>query len=591
MSPSAPSPTDEVCRIEDLQIDGMTCASCAMRIERRLNKLDGVEATVNYATEAARVTVSESISHEHLVAEVQAAGYDVIEPVHHRDHGDDAERPDATDHGGHAMGHHAELGEEDLRRRVMISTALTVPVLVMAMVPAAQFDHWQWISLALASPVVIWGGWPFHQMAWKTLKHGSAGMDTLISIGTLAAYFWSLYALLFTPAGDDGMTMAFDLVPSRGSGAHEIYLETAAVVIVLILAGRWFEAKAKRRSGAALRALLELGAKDVAILRGDLEERIPVDQLVVGDRFVVRPGEKIATDGVVEDGTSAVDTSLLTGEPVPVDVGPGDAVVGATVNTSGRLVVRATRVGSDTALARIAQLVTDAQTGKADVQRLADRVSAIFVPIVIVIAVATLGFWLGTGAPAIGGVHRRGGRADHRLPVRPRPGHAHRPAGGHRPGRPARHPHQGPRGPRVHQGRRHDRPRQDGHRHHGSHGTGRGGQRRRRPGPTCFAPPAPSRAPASTPSPRPSRQGRPPNSAPSVRRRLRQPPGPRGLRGRRRRRGRGRARDLRARPGRRRPSSRRPWLRLVTMRPLRVGRWSTPAGTARSVAPSWWPTP
>jgi Cu+-exporting ATPase len=399
VDPVASGPADvEECRLEDLQIRGMTCSSCAARIERRLNKLDGVEASVNYATEAARVTVPASVSRADLVAQVEAAGYQVLDPPvapgHHV-----APAPAGDGAGGHE-GHHVELDDDDLRRRVVVSTALTLPVLVLAMVPATQFDHWQWISLALASPVVIWGGWPFHRAAWTNLRHGAATMDTLISVGTLAAYGWSLYALLFTPAGDDGMRMGFDLIPRQGGGVHEIYLETASVVIVLILAGRWFEARAKRRSGAALRALLDLGAKDVAVLRDGTESRIPAEQLLVGDRFVVRPGEKVATDGTVVEGASALDTSLLTGEPVPVDVGPGDAVVGATVNTSGRLVVEATRVGSDTALARIAQLVTDAQTGKAQVQRLADRISAVFVPVVIVIAAATLGFWLGTGAPA-----------------------------------------------------------------------------------------------------------------------------------------------------------------------------------------------
>ncbi len=396
MSATEVAPGDaEVCRLEDLQIVGMTCATCATRIERRLNKLDGVEATVNYATEAARVSAPEHVSHQDLVAQVEAAGYHVAEPTPSAHDGHAAGGQD----GGHE-GHHVELADDDLRRRVLISTVLTLPVLVMAMVPPAQFDHWQWISLALASPVVIWGGWPFHRAAWTNLRHGAATMDTLISVGTLAAYGWSLYALLFTPAGDDGMQMAFDLVPRQGGGVHEIYLETAAVVVVLILAGRWFEARAKRRSGAALRALLELGAKDVAVLRGGTEVRIPIEDLSVGDHFVVRPGEKVATDGTILEGRSALDTSLLTGEPVPVDVGPGDGVIGATVNTSGRLVVEATRVGSDTALARIAQLVHDAQTGKAEVQRLADRISAVFVPVVIAIAVATLGFWLGTGAPA-----------------------------------------------------------------------------------------------------------------------------------------------------------------------------------------------
>ena len=376
----------------DLQISGMTCASCAARIERRLNKLDGVEASVNYATEAARILAPSSLTRAELVAEVEAVGYHVVEPT-----------PVAPAAGIDAAGAaRAQGGEEDeeLRARVLLCGALSLPVLAMAMVPALQFDHWQWISLALAAPVVVWGGAPFHRAAWTNLRHGSASMDTLISVGTLAAFGWSLYALLFTPAGDDGMRMGFDLVPSQGGGVHEIYLETAAVVVTLILTGRWFEARAKRRSGAALRALLELGAKDVAVLREGVEVRIPVGELTVGDRFVVRPGEKVATDGRILEGTSAIDASLLTGEPVPVDVGPGDPVAGATVNTSGRLVVEATRVGADTALARIAQLVTDAQSGKAPVQRLADRVAAVFVPVVIMIAVATLGFWLGTGAPA-----------------------------------------------------------------------------------------------------------------------------------------------------------------------------------------------
>jgi Cu+-exporting ATPase len=383
----------------------MTCASCASRIERKLNKLDGVEASVNYATESARVVAPPDVSRADLVAQVEAVGYRVLDPAPSPGRGtasgagaggasDGAEREGVDAAGG------AVALDADLRRRVLTSALLTVPVVVLAMVPATQFDHWQWISLVLASPVVLWGGAAFHRAAWANLRHGAATMDTLISVGTLAAYGWSLYALLFTPSGDDGMRMGFDWVPSRGGGTHEIYLETATVVIVAILAGRWFEARAKRRSGAALRALLELGAKDVAVLREGKELRIAVDQLEVGDRFVVRPGEKVATDGVVVEGASAVDTSLLTGEPVPVDVVVGDAVVGASVNASGRLVVEATRVGADTALARIAQLVTDAQSGKAAVQRLADRVSAVFVPVVIVIAVATLGFWLGTGAPA-----------------------------------------------------------------------------------------------------------------------------------------------------------------------------------------------
>lgn len=375
----------------DLQIEGMTCSSCANRIERRLNKLEGVEATVNYATEAARVIAPPTVTREELVAQVEAAGYHVAEPQPPAGSGA------AAPTGGH---HHDDAPEDELRTRLLICSALSLPVLVMAMVPAAQFEHWQWISLTLASPVVIWGGWPFHRAAWANARHGAATMDTLISVGTLAAYAWSLYALLFTMAGDDGMQMGFDLMPSQGSGADEIYLETASVVVTLIVAGRWFEARAKRRSGAALKALLELGAKDASVLRDGSEVRVPAADLVVGDRFVVRPGEKIATDGLVIEGASAVDTSLLTGEPVPVDVVAGDAVTGATVNVSGRLVVEATRVGADTALARIAQLVTDAQSGKAEVQRLADRISGVFVPLVIAISLATLGIWLASGEPA-----------------------------------------------------------------------------------------------------------------------------------------------------------------------------------------------
>ena len=275
---------------------------------------------------------------------------------------------------------------------------LSVPVLLMSMVPALQFDNWQWLALNMATPVVLWGAWPFHRAAWANLKHGAATMDTLISVGTLAAWLWSLYALFIGDAGMPDMRMSFDLIPEKGEGASHIYLETAAIVTTLVLAGRYFEARAKRRAGAALKALLELGVKDVAVIDANgAERRVPVETLEVGDRFVVRPGEKVATDGVVEQGSSAVDMSMLTGESVPVEVSPGSEVVGATVNAGGRLVVRATKVGADTALAQIARLVTDAQTGKAPVQRLADRISGVFVPIVFVISVATLGFWMGTG--------------------------------------------------------------------------------------------------------------------------------------------------------------------------------------------------
>ena len=378
----------------DLAIGGMTCASCAARVEKRLNRMDGVTAQVNFATEKARVQVPAGVSADDLIAEVEATGYTAAVPFdRHAPVTDDRDAVLADDD-------RADLELASLRQRLVVSTLLTVPVVAMAMIPALQFEHWQWLSLTLAAPVVVWGAAPFHRAAWTNLRHGAATMDTLISLGVFAAFGWSLYALFFGEAGDPGMTMTFDLTPTRGAGQHEIYLEVASAVTVFILAGRYFEARAKRRSGAALRALLELGAKDVSVLRDGAEVRIPVDRLVVGDRFVARPGEKIATDGVVAEGTSAIDASLLTGEPVPVEVGPGDAVTGATVNAGGRLVVEATRVGADTQLAQMGRLVESAQMGKAPVQRLADRVSAVFVPVVIALAVATLGFWLGHGEPA-----------------------------------------------------------------------------------------------------------------------------------------------------------------------------------------------
>ena len=371
----------------ELTIGGMTCASCAARIEKRLNRLDGVTATVNYATEHATVQIPEGTAPADVIAAVEAAGYTAVLPRVER----------ATEAGaGETL---ADEPDETapLRTRLLVSLVLSVPVIAMAMIPALQFENWQWLSLTLASPVVVWGALPFHRAAWVNLRHRAATMDTLISLGTLAAYGWSLYALFWGHAGMPGMKMPFDLTVSRGSGTHEIYLEVAAGVTVFILAGRYFEARAKRRSGAALRALLELGAKDVAVLRNGAERRIPVDQLAVGDLFVVRPGEKVATDGVVDEGTSAIDASLLTGESVPVEVGPGDGVVGATVNAGGRLVVRATRVGADTQLAQMGRLVTEAQSGKAPVQRLADRISSVFVPVVIVLALVTLGVWLVSG--------------------------------------------------------------------------------------------------------------------------------------------------------------------------------------------------
>ena len=358
----------------DLAISGMTCASCANRIERKLNKLPGVTATVNYATEQAHVSFPSTVSTDELLTTVAAAGYSATLP--------DGQQPDAED------------PTRQLRQRLVVSTALGVPVLAVSMIPALQFRNWQWIALALASPVVVWGALPFHKAAWANARHGASTMDTLISLGTLAAWLWSLYALFLGNAGEAGMTMRFSFTADPMHDRDEIYLEVASVVTVFLLAGRYFEARAKRRAGSALKALLELGAKDVGVLRDGQEVRIPVEELAVGDLFVVRPGEKIATDGQVVEGSSAVDASLLTGESIPVEVGPGDVVIGATVNAGGRLQVRATRVGGDTQLAQIGRLVTEAQSGKAAVQRLADRVSSVFVPIVIALALGTLGTWL-----------------------------------------------------------------------------------------------------------------------------------------------------------------------------------------------------
>ncbi|MFN6554942.1 heavy metal translocating P-type ATPase [Mycolicibacterium septicum] len=365
-----------------LEIGGMTCASCAGRIERKLNHLDGVTATVNFATEKATVDVAGEVTPEQLIEVVETAGYTAQLP--------------ATEPG---ESHTEDDPSAALRTRLIVSAVLTIPVVAMAMVPALQFTNWQWLSLTLAAPVVVWGALPFHRAAWTNLRHGTATMDTLISMGTIAAFGWSLYALFWGTAGMPGMTHPFSLSISQSDGTGNIYLEVAAGVTTFILAGRYFEARSKRRAGAALRALLELGAKDVAVLRNGVEQRIPIESLAVDDEFVVRPGEKIATDGEVVDGSSAVDASMLTGESVPVEVAPGDQVIGATVNVGGRLVVRARRIGSDTQLAQMARLVEDAQSGKAQAQRLADKVSAVFVPIVIALAVGTLGFWLGTGGP------------------------------------------------------------------------------------------------------------------------------------------------------------------------------------------------
>ncbi|MBO4208483.1 heavy metal translocating P-type ATPase [Micromonospora echinofusca] len=370
----------------ELNIGGMTCASCAARIEKKLNRLDGVTATVNYATEKASIHYPDTYTPADLIGTVEKTGYTAAVPPPPQSAATPAETAEPVD----------EL--RAARTRLLVSLVLSVPVIVLAMVPAWQFDYWQWLSLTLAAPVVVYGGLPFHRAAWVNLRHGAATMDTLVSLGTIAAFGWSVWALFLGSAGMPGMTHPFELTITRTDGAGNIYLEAAAGVTTFILAGRYFEARSKRTAGAALRALLELGARDVAVLRDGTEVRIPIDQLAVGDRFVVRPGEKIATDGIVEDGSSAVDNSMLTGESVPVEVAPGDRVVGATVNAGGRLVVTATRVGADTQLAQMARLVEAAQTGKAAVQRLADRVSGIFVPVVMAIAVGTLGYWIGTGA-------------------------------------------------------------------------------------------------------------------------------------------------------------------------------------------------
>ncbi|GHE96874.1 carbonate dehydratase [Streptomyces spiralis] len=380
------TPDTPVSQVE-LLIGGMTCASCAARVEKKLNRMDGVTATVNFATEKARVIYPRGVQVSDLIDTVVKTGYTAEEPP----------PPDpapATREAEPAVASDSEATA--LRQRLVVSALLAVPVILLSMVPPLQFDNWQWLALTLAAPVVVWGGLPFHRAALTNARHGAATMDTLVSVGTLAAFGWSLWALFLGDAGMPGMHDEFRLTVSRMDAASTIYLEVASGVVAFILLGRYLEARSKRRAGAALRALLELGAKDVAVLRGGREIRVPVSELAVGDRFVVRPGEKIATDGTVVEGASAVDASMLTGESVPVDVAPGSTVTGATVNAGGRLVVEATRVGADTQLARMAKLVEDAQNGKAQVQRLADRISAVFVPIVLLIAVGTLLTWLFT---------------------------------------------------------------------------------------------------------------------------------------------------------------------------------------------------
>ena len=380
-------PVAQRSRIE-LEIGGMTCASCANRIEKKLNRLDGVTASVNYATEKAVVSAPAGFDAGALIAEVEKTGYTAALPQPPASAAADPEDRELT----------------SLRHRLIGAVVLSVPVIAMAMIPALQFTYWQWLSLALAAPVVVWAAWPFHRAAWINLRHGAATMDTLISIGVSAAFLWSLYALFLGGAGMTGMTHVYEWTVQPSDGAANIYLEVAAGVTMFVLAGRYFELRSKRRAGAALRALLDIGAKDVAVLRDGIEGRIPIAALRVGNEFVVRPGEKIATDGVVVSGSSAVDASMVSGESVPVEVTAGDPVIGATVNVGGRLVVRAARVGEDTQLAQMARLVQDAQSGKANVQRLADRISGVFVPIVIAIAVGTLAAWLLLGFPPAAGV-------------------------------------------------------------------------------------------------------------------------------------------------------------------------------------------
>ena len=373
--PAVPTLVDHL----DLEVTGMTCAACANRIERRLNKIDGVQASVNYATETARVEFDPAlVVPTDLVAAVESIGYGAVLPA-------PAGAVAATDEQSDTR--------DPLLQRLVVSALLGLPVLLLSMVPALQFRNWQWLAFALASPVATWAAWPFHRAAWKNLRHAEATMDTLVSLGVAAAYLWSTYALFFTSAGDNDMTMSMSLLGSVG-GDHHRYLEVASTTVALILAGRWFESRSKRRAGSALRALLDRGAFEAMVIDASgVDRRVPAADLRVGDRFVVRPGERIATDGIVEEGAAGIDTSLVTGESVPREVAPGDAVTGATIDTNGRLVVRATRVGADTTLAQMARLVSDAQSGKAPVQRLADRVAGVFVPVVVALAVTTLGFW------------------------------------------------------------------------------------------------------------------------------------------------------------------------------------------------------
>lgn len=393
LHPQDTAPTAPTSQQIQLDITGMTCTSCSARVERKLNKLDGVQATVNFATESAAITFDLARhTPEELIGVVERTGYGAYL------HAQEEERVPGEQAGGYAStpseGGTAERAQErhqlELARRLVVALVCSVPVMVLSMVPAAQFRHWQWAVAMLATAVYLWCGSLFHRAALTNLRHGSFTMDTLISLGTTASWLWSMVALFFGGAGEPGYHMHMSLVGAAHSGSDHLYFEAASMVVAFLLLGRWFEARAKGRSSEALRALLDLGAKDAAVIRENTEVRVPIGQIAVGERLVVRPGEKIPTDGVVEDGRSAVDESMLSGEPLPVDVSTGDHVTGATINTSGRLIIRATRVGEETTLARMAALVTEAQARKAPVQRLVDTISQVFVPVVVGIAVCTL---------------------------------------------------------------------------------------------------------------------------------------------------------------------------------------------------------
>ncbi|MFF4610779.1 heavy metal translocating P-type ATPase [Streptomyces albidoflavus] len=372
--------------VTDLVVDGMTCAACVRRVERKLGRLEGVTAEVNLATGRARVSHPAGVTSGELTSVVEAAGYTARQVA-----------PKAQERPGGRPGPAASEARQE-RERLLVTAALSLPVLVLSMAPSLQFDNWQWLCFMLTAPVATWGAWPFHRRALTGIRHATATMDTLVSLGVLASFCWSSYALFLGGAGAAGMRMPFSLVPSASDGMAHVYLEAAVGVPLFVLLGRYLESRARRGTGAALRSLARLAAKEVTVRRGGVDELVPIERLMVGEVFLVRPGERAATDGEVAEGSSAVDLSLVTGESEPVEVGPGSPVTGGSVNVGGLLLVRATAVGTDTQLARITQLVTDAQAGKAQAQRLADTIAGVFVPVVLALAATTLGFWLGAGA-------------------------------------------------------------------------------------------------------------------------------------------------------------------------------------------------